>query len=57
MNPYDSLGKQTGSEVIFDSDPQQLIKRLLQRFQSPNYECACKPESCCCGPESKPCDC
>ena len=53
----DTLSKQTGSEVIYDADPHQLVTRLLQRFQSPDYECTCKPESCCCGPESKPCDC
>lgn len=50
----DSLGKKTGSEVMYDSNPQQLITRLLQRFQSPDYECTCKPESCCCGPAEKP---
>jgi uncharacterized protein (TIGR00725 family) len=49
----DSLGKKTGSEVIYDSNPKQLITRLLQRFQSPDYECACKPESCCCGPQAE----
>lgn len=53
----DSLDKKTGSEVMYDSDPQQLIARLLQRFQSPEYECACKPESCGCGLAGRPCDC
>ena len=49
-----SLGKKTGSEVMYDSIPQQLIARLLLRFQSPDYECTCKPESCCCEPAEKP---
>lgn len=52
----DSLSKKTGSEVMYDSNPQQLITRLLERFQSPEYECSCKPESCCCGSAGKPCD-
>ena len=42
----DSLNKKTGSEMIYDSDPHQLVTRLLQRFQSPDYECTCKPECC-----------
>lgn len=41
----DSLGKKTGSDVMYDSNPQQLITRLLQRFQSSDYKCTCKPES------------
>lgn len=54
----DSLGKKTGSEVMYDSNPQQLITRLLQRFQSPDYECSCKPDSCCCsGAEAAPPEC
>lgn len=53
----DTLSKQTGSEVIYDADPQQLVARLLQRFQSPDYECSCKPESCCCGSEETTHDC
>jgi uncharacterized protein (TIGR00725 family) len=43
----DTLAKKTGSEVIYDADPQSLVKRLLERFQSPDYECACKLELCC----------
>lgn len=53
----DMLSKQTGSEVIYDVDPHQLVTRLLQRFQASDYECPCKPESCCCGPAGEPCDC
>lgn len=41
----ESLGKKTGSEVMYDSNPQQLIIRILQRFQSNDYECNCKPDS------------
>lgn len=52
----DSLSKKTGSEVIYDSVPHQLVTRLLQRFQSPEYECTCKPQSCCCGPAGKTCE-
>lgn len=50
----DSLGKKTGSEVMYDANPQQLVTRLLQRFQSADYECTCKPESCGCGPAETP---
>ncbi|WP_395730770.1 hypothetical protein [Prosthecobacter sp.] len=53
----DTLSKQTGSEVIYDADPQKLVARLLQRFQSPDYECTCKPESCCRGSEAAPHEC
>lgn len=52
----DSLSKKTGSEVIYDSDPHHLVTRLLRRFQSPDYECTCKPESCCCAPAGKTCE-
>lgn len=50
----DSLNKKTGSEVLYDSDPHQLIARLLNRFQSPDYECSCKPKTCCCETVDKP---
>jgi len=53
----DCLDKKTGSEVIYDSDPHQLIARILQRFQSPDYECSCKPGTRCCGPQGNVCDC
>lgn len=52
----DSLTKITGSEVIYDADPHQLIARLLQRFQSADYSCVCKPENCGCGPVNNCCD-
>lgn len=44
--------KKTGTEVIYDAAPRQLIARLLERFMSADYKCTCKPESCCCGPLS-----
>jgi uncharacterized protein (TIGR00725 family) len=53
----DTLAKRTGSEVIFDADPQQLVARLLQRFQSPDYECACKLEPSCSRYGHKACGC
>lgn len=50
----DSLSKETGAEVMYHAEPHQLIVQLLQRFQSPDYECTCKPESGHCGPDGKP---
>jgi uncharacterized protein (TIGR00725 family) len=50
-----SLGKKTGSEVIYDADPQQLVARLLARFHASDYECNCKPESCCCPAQACTC--
>lgn len=52
-----TLAKKTGSEVIYDADPQQLVARLLQRFQSPDYECACKLGPCCNRYGHQPCEC
>jgi hypothetical protein len=52
-----TLAKKTGSEVIYDADPQSLVKRLLERFQSPDYECACKLETCCGRYGHTPCGC
>lgn len=40
-----SLNKQTGSEVMYEADPDVLMRRLLARYVSPNYECACYPTS------------
>lgn len=50
----ESLGKKTGSEVIYDQNCAQLVRRLLERYHSPEYVCACKPESCGCGSGSGP---
>ena len=38
-----TIGKSTGSEVIYGSEPQQLVKRLLERYQSGTYVCPCHP--------------
>ena len=38
-----SIGKTTGSEVIYGSEPQQLVKQLLERYQSGTYVCPCHP--------------
>ena len=38
-----SLNKQTGSEVLYDSDPSALVRRLLQRYTSGDYVCSCHP--------------
>lgn len=45
-----SLGKSTGAEVIYDTDPKQLIARLLARYKSASYECPCHPSRCACKP-------
>lgn len=38
-----TLDKDTGAEVIYESDPTRLIDRLLTRYQSPGYVCPCWP--------------
>ena len=38
-----TLHKDTGAEVIYESDPARLIDRLLARYQSPGYVCPCWP--------------
>ena len=43
-----SLGKATGAEVIYDTDPKQLIAKLLARYKSASYECPCHPSRCAC---------
>jgi uncharacterized protein (TIGR00725 family) len=40
-----TLKKRTGSEVLYDSDPNRLLDRLLARYTAPSYECACHPTS------------
>ncbi|MDZ4287774.1 MAG: hypothetical protein U0984_07440 [Prosthecobacter sp.] len=51
----DALDKKTGSEVIYDADPGNLVARLVQRFQSTDYECSCKATSCGCCEQGVPC--
>lgn len=38
-----SIGKNTGSEVIYGSDPEELVSRLLERYLSGSYVCPCHP--------------
>lgn len=40
-----TIGKSTGSEVIYGSEPQHLVRRLLERYQSGTYVCPCHPNS------------
>ena len=40
-----NLGKHTGAEVIYESDPERLVKRLLERYLSGSYVCPCHPGS------------
>lgn len=40
-----NLGQQTGAEVIYDSDPERLVSRLLARYLSGSYVCPCRPGS------------
>jgi len=35
--------KHTGAEVIYDSDAERLVDRLLERYQSGAYTCPCQP--------------
>ena len=40
-----NIGKSTGSEVIYGTDPEELINRLLERYLSGSYVCPCHPSS------------
>ena len=40
-----TLNKQTGSEVMYETDPDVLVERLLARYTSGGYKCACYPRS------------
>lgn len=40
-----SLGKHTGSEVVYDSEPESLISALLERYLSDAYVCPCHPDA------------
>jgi uncharacterized protein (TIGR00725 family) len=37
------IDKSTGAEVIYDSDPDRLVSRLLARFHDKSYKCPCHP--------------
>jgi uncharacterized protein (TIGR00725 family) len=46
------LSKNTGAEILYDADPEELVHRLLARYLSDEYQCPCYPgnaamESCC----------
>ena len=38
-----SIVKSTGSEVIYSLEPEELVKRLLDRYLSGSYVCPCHP--------------
>lgn len=38
-----SLNKRTGSEVMYESEPEALVDRLLARYRSGDYVCPCYP--------------
>lgn len=38
-----SLRKETGAEVMYEADPARLVDRLLERYQSADYVCRCRP--------------
>jgi uncharacterized protein (TIGR00725 family) len=38
-----SLNKRTGSEVMYEAEPEALVDRLLARYRSDDYECSCHP--------------
>jgi uncharacterized protein (TIGR00725 family) len=38
-----ALNKKTGSEVMYESDPERLVSRLLERYLSGDYRCPCYP--------------
>ena len=40
-----SFSKQTGSEVMYESSPEQLVGRLLARYLGEEYRCPCYPAS------------
>lgn len=39
-----TIGKETGSEVLYHDDPRQLLDNLLSRYMSSEYVCPCRPE-------------
>ena len=38
-----SLNKRTGSEVVYEAQPEALVDRLLARYRSGDYHCSCYP--------------
>lgn len=39
-----SLRKETGAEVMYEADPARLVDQLLERYQSADYVCPCRPD-------------
>lgn len=39
-----ALRKDTGAQVIYDSEPARLIDLVLERYLSADYRCPCKPD-------------
>jgi uncharacterized protein (TIGR00725 family) len=40
-----SLRKETGAEVLYETDPIRLVDRLLARYRAADYVCACRPRA------------
>ncbi len=40
-----TLGKRTGSEVLYDANPDALVDHLVRRYSSGDYVCPCRPTS------------
>jgi uncharacterized protein (TIGR00725 family) len=41
-----SLGKRTGAEVIYGTEPELLIGKLIERYKADSYKCPCQPSRC-----------
>ena len=52
----ESIGKNTGAEILYAVEPEELVKRLVERYLSGSYVCPCHPSraaaqavtACCC---------
>lgn len=40
-----SIGKNTGAEILYAAEPEELVKRLVERYLSGGYVCPCHPSS------------
>lgn len=40
-----SIGKNTGAEILYAAEPEELVKRLVERYLSGAYVCPCHPGS------------
>jgi len=41
-----SLGKSTGAQVLYETGPEQLTAKLIERYKSESYNCPCQPSKC-----------